>query len=696
MSSRWKYPPVRRDENFYEELHGHKVYDPYRWLEDPDSEETNDFVTKQNELFYKIIESYPYREKFREKLTSMYDYERYECPFKRGDYYYYFYNTGLQQQSVLYRLQSFQADAKVFFDPNTLEEDGTAAIRTYTFSESGKYFAYSISKSGSDWATAYVKTTVEGSNEKLDDVIEWLKFTSLDFTHDEAGFFYSRYPEPETDDKGTEIDKNMNSMVYYHKLGSLQSEDILVYKDPLHPEYLHSVEVSDDGRYVLLYVSRGTERVNKLWIADLHKTGGQVTVDNFDAAYNYLTNDETIFYFQTNSNAPRSKIVRYDLSKPEEGFVDLVPECPDDILSSARVVHQNNLVLTYLHDVKEEIYIYSLHTGAKIRQLEIPIGAIAEVSGRKKDAEMFFYFSNFLNPGIIYQYNFVNSVLRVFKKTVVPGLNTDNLCTKQVFVSSKDGTKVPVFITSRKGVQLNGDNPTLLYGYGGFNIVVKPTFSLTWLMFILFYKGVVAVANIRGGGEYGEEWHRAGTLQHKQNCFDDFQSVAKWLASVKYTRPARLVINGGSNGGLLVGACINQAPELFGAAVSDVGVLDLLRYHKFTIGHAWKSDYGDPDKEEDFGYIYKYSPLHNVQSEKPYPSVLVTTSDHDDRVPPLHSYKFIAQLQHVAKNNPNPLAIRIGVKAGHGAGKPTKKRLEEAADKFSFILMALGADWTDS
>ncbi|CAG8479809.1 9682_t:CDS:10 [Paraglomus brasilianum] len=669
MSSQWEYPPVRRDENFYEELHGYKIYDPYRWLEDPDSEETKDFVKNQNELLSKIVESYPYREKFRE--------------------------------NVLYQLSSFQADAKVFFDPNTLEEDGTAAIRTYNFSESGKYFVYAISKSGSDWATAYVKTTAEGSNEKLDDVIDWLKYSYLDFTHDDVGFFYSRYAEPKTDDKGTEIDKSLNPMIYYHKLGTLQAEDILVYKDPEHPEYLHYMGMSDDGRYVLLEITRSTERVNKLWITDLQKTGGKITenlefykiVDNFDAEYRYLTNDETVFYFRTNLNAPRSKIVKYDLSKPEEGFVDLVPECPDDILSSAHVVHQNNLILTYLHDVKEEIGIYSLHTGEKIRQLEIPIGAIAAVSGRRKDKEMFFHFTNFLNPGVIYRYNFVDSVLRVFKKTVVPGLNTDNLCTKQVFVPSKDGTKVPVFITSRKDVQLNGDNPTLLYAYGGFNYMVKPVFSVPWMMFIMFYKGVVAVANIRGGGEYGEEWHRAGTLQNKQNCFDDFQSVAKWLAGVKYTRPERLAINGGSNGGLLVGACINQAPELFGAAVSDVGVLDVLRYHKFTIGYAWKSDYGDPDKKEDFEYIYKYSPVHNVQSEKPYPSVLLTTSDHDDRVPPLHSYKYIAQLQHVAKNNPNPLTIRVDVKAGHGSGKPTQKKLDEATDKYSFILMALGADW---
>ncbi|RIB07957.1 prolyl endopeptidase-like protein [Gigaspora rosea] len=707
MSLTWNYPVTRRDESFVEELHGVKVADPYRWLENPDSEETKAFVDAQNALTGKYFESYPYREKFRETLTEIYDYEKYGCPHKHGNHYYYFYNTGLQPQSVLYQLKnSLDSPRDEFFNPNTLEADGTVALNTYSFSEHGKYFAYGISKSGSDWVTIHVRKTENDEQNKipLDDVVEWVKFSSIEWTHDEAGFFYKRYPEPEKcGDKGTETDTNINASLCYHKLGTSQSDDILVYKDPNNPEYMYDPSISTDGRYIILKIEKDCYPVNKLWIFDLEKTNRRIIenldflkiVDNFDAQFDYITNDETTFYFKTNLNAPRYKIVKYDLTRPDDGFTEIIKEHPTDVLSFTYVIAQTNLVLTYMHDVKEKICIYTLSTGKHIKDLPIPIGSIDSITGKREDTEFFFKFVSFLNPGVIYRYDFTKEALSEYRATEVRGFNNDLFETKQVFVESKDKTKIPVFIISPKHIEYNGNTPTLLYGYGGFNISITPVFSTAWLNFIRHYNAVVAVANIRGGGEYGEEWHKAGMLHNKQNVFDDFQSVAKWLVDNKITCPKKLAINGGSNGGLLVGACINQAPELFGAAVADVGVMDMLRFHKFTIGHAWRSDYGDPDKKEDFEYIYKYSPLHNVQSTKPYPSVLLNTSDHDDRVVPLHSYKYIAQLQYVAKNNPNPLMIRIDTKAGHGAGKPTKKRIEEATDKYSFIALSLDAKWVD-
>ncbi|CAG8509568.1 15576_t:CDS:10 [Acaulospora colombiana] len=671
----WSYPPVRRDESFIEELHGVKVADPYRWLEDPEAEETKEFVTAQNALTAKYLETYPHREKFRETLTEMYDYERYGCPFKRGNHYYYFYNTGLQAQDVLYQLKDSLDSKRVeFFNPNIIEKDGTASLRTYSFSKHGNYFAYGISKSGSDWVTVHLKTTNLEEQVQLDDAVEWIKFSTISWTHDEAGFFYQKYPRPEKDvDKGTETDTTKNAMIYYHKLGTPQTEDILIYKDPENPEYMFNVRISEDGRYVIVDITKDCDPMNKLWIFDLEKsnyeiTGLKVQVNNSMISFCSITNDNTRFYFKTNLNAPRYRVVKYDLAHPEEGFTEIVGEHPKDVLSSADVVAETNLVLTYMHDVKEEICIHDLTTGKHILDLPLPIGSVESLKGRKEDTEFFFKFISFLNPGIIYRYDFINKSLKEYRVTAVKGLKSDLLETKQVFVNGKDDTKIPVFIIALKSIILDGNNPTLLYGYGGFNISITPTFSPSWINFIQHYNGVVAVANIRGGGEYGEEWHKAGMLANKQNVFDDFQEVSKWLVENKITRPEKLTINGGSNGGLLVGACVNQAPELFGCAVASVGVMDMLRFHKFTIGHAWRSDYGDPDKKENFEYIYKV---------------------------PLHSYKYIATLQHVAKENPNPLTIRIDTKAGHGSGKPTKKIIDESTDKYSFIALSTGAEWVD-
>ncbi|KAJ3280149.1 hypothetical protein HK104_000871 [Borealophlyctis nickersoniae] len=713
--AQFQYPTVRRDENFAETLHGKEIKDPYRWLEDPDAEETKAFVRDQNKLFFSFIEKYPHREQFKQKLTTLYDYERFGCPFKRGDSYYYFHNSGLQPQSVLYKQSSLTAEPKTFLDPNKLSDDGTVAISTYSFTKSGKFFAYALSASGSDWVTIHVRETRDDAPLEFESQpIQWAKFTGVSWTHDDKGFFYNRYPKPDSVERegaGTETDSNKNAQLCYHLIGTPQEEDVVVWSDPSNPEHMFSAEVSEDGKYVILSTAKDCDPVNKVFIVDLEKefakTNGEgfagkpdvlKIVDNFDAEYNYLTNEGTRFWFQTTLNAPKRRVVSYDLNEPEKGFVEVIPES-EDVLSHVSVVDDNKLVLIYLHDVKDVIRLHSLHTGAPLTpsELPLPLGSIVgSMSGRKEDKELFYSFSSFTTPGMIYRFDFATMTHSVFRQTKVNGLKADILQTQQVFYTSKDGTRVPMYIISRKDTKLDGNNPTMLYGYGGFNHSVTPTFAVTWLTFIQHMKGIVAVANIRGGGEYGEEkWYKEGKLTKKQNVFDDFQWAAKHLIAEKYTSPAKLAINGGSNGGLLVGACLNQAPELFAAGVAEVGVMDMLRFHKFTIGHAWTSDYGNPDVKEDFEVVLKYSPLHNIRSDKPYPAVLVLTGDHDDRVVPLHSLKYLATLQHVARNNPRPLMGRVETKAGHGAGKSTKQRIEEATDKFAFLGLALGTEWDD-
>ncbi|TPX63319.1 hypothetical protein SpCBS45565_g06684 [Spizellomyces sp. 'palustris'] len=716
------YPAVRRDETVAEVLHGKEVKDPYRWLEDPDSEETKAFVEAQNKLFYNFVEKNPYRKSFKEKLTNLWNYERFGTPFKRGDNYYYFHNSGLQAQAVLYKLKSLDGTPKTFLDPNELSEDGTVSLNTYGFTKSGKFFAYGLSASGSDWVTIHVRETDDGASMDYESKpIKWAKFTSIEWTHDDKGFFYNRYPKPEhtTSDKaGTETDANKNAMLFYHKIGRLcaigtpQEEDVLVYK-PDDPDFIVHAEISDDGKFLIMNVCRSCDPEKKLYILDLEKTyekNGKremtanpeivKVVDEFTAEFDYVTNEGSVFWFQTTLNAPKRRIVKYDLADPQKGFVEVIPES-EDVLSFNRVADEDKLILAYLHDVKHVVRLYSLKSGESLtpKELPLPLGSIiGSLTGRKEDKEIFYSFSSFTTPGMIYRFDFRTLKHSVFKET-----QADILQTKQIFYTSKDGTKVPMYIISRKDTPLDGNNVTLLYGYGGFNVSILPSFAVTWTSifivmdtFVQHMKGVVAVANIRGGGEYGQEkWYDQGKRDKKQNVFDDFQAAAKWLVENKYTNPKKLGINGGSNGGLLVGACLNQAPELFGCGIADVGVLDMLRFHKFTIGHAWTSDYGDPDNKDDFDVLLKYSPLHTVRSDKPYPAVLITTGDHDDRVVPLHSHKFLTTLQHTARNNPQPIMIRVETKAGHGAGKSTQQRIEEATDKFSFLGLTLGATWTD-
>ncbi|ESP02643.1 hypothetical protein LOTGIDRAFT_199566 [Lottia gigantea] len=704
----FKYPEVRRDETVVEEYHGTKVEDPYRWLEDPDSEETKAFVEAQNKISEPFLEKCPVKEKIKNRITDIWDYPKYGCPRKHGDHFYYSYNTGLQNQSVTYVQDSLEAEARVFLDPNKLSEDGTISLRGSSFTEDGSVYAYGLSKSGSDWISIHFKKAPSG--EDLPDVLERCKFSSMAWMHDHTGFFYNSYPEQDGKTDGTETTTNLHQKLYYHKLGTKQSDDILVAEFPDHPKWMTGCEISDCGRYILIYVREGCEPVNRLFYVDIQtlKNGidGKLpyvkVVDNFDAEYEYITNEGTVFTFKTNLKAPKYKLINIDFNQPEMAkWSTLVEEDEKSVLEWVGCVNQNKLVLCYLEDVKNKLYIHDLALGTRKAELPLDVGTIVGYSGRKKNTEIFYQFMSFLTPGIIYRCDMTtdNYSPKVFREINVKDFDVSGFETKQVFYPSKDGTKIPMFIVHKKGLNLDGSHPVLLYGYGGFSVSISPTFSPSRLVLLQHLNVVYALANIRGGGEYGETWHKAGCLGNKQNGFDDFQSAAQYLIDNKYTSPNRIAIQGGSNGGLLVAACSNQRPDLFGAAIGQVGVLDMLRFHKFTIGHAWTTDYGCSDKPEDFQWLYKYSPLHNINvpdGNIQYPSMLLLTGDHDDRVVPLHSLKYIAEVQRKVgstEKQKNPLIIRIDTKSGHGAGKPTKKVIEEVTDIYSFLYTTLNLEW---
>ncbi|KAI8927313.1 prolyl oligopeptidase [Entophlyctis helioformis] len=689
MSS-FAYPAVRRSDHV-DILHGRSVPDPYRWLEDPDSAETKAFVESQNKVTQAFIAKSAARESIKTKYTALNNYEKNGTPMRAGDAYYFFHNSGLQAQSVLYKMDSLDAPRKVFLDPNTMSSQGTVSISNYSFSESGKYFAYALSKGGSDWVDVHVRETADNAALSLESKpLEWVKFSSMSWTIDDLGFFYNRFAKPaatDADKKGTETDANKNPMIYYHKIGTPQETDPLVWSDKENPDHMFSTTVTEDGKYLVLSVGAGTNSERMIHVAPL--TGELV------AEYRYIANDGTLFWFVTTLDAPNRKVVKYDLAAPEKGFVDVIPESKS-VLALTNVVNDNKLVIVYIEDVKHVMYMYDLRTGlpAEPAKLPLPEGSVvATLSGDRKHTELFYSYTSYLTPGTINRFDFTTNTQTVYRKNEVAGLNSDDFETRQVFFTSKDGTRVPMYLISHKNTPVNGNSPVLLYGYGGFNIPVMPSFSPMFLSFVQNFKdGIVAVANIRGGGEYGEKWYHGGRRNVKQNVFDDFQYAARHLIDAGHTSKGKIAIYGGSNGGLLVGACINQAPELFGAGIAAVGVLDMYRFHKFTIGAAWTSDYGNPDKAEDFEVLTKYSPLHNVDGSKTYPAVLITTGDHDDRVVPLHSHKFLATLQYHLKDNPKPLLGRIETDAGHGAGKSTQQRIEEGTDILAFVGLALGAE----
>ncbi|HBE17110.1 MAG TPA: S9 family peptidase [Cyanobacteria bacterium UBA11149] len=675
-----KYPPTRKSDQI-DDYHSIQVADPYRWLEDPDSEETQSWVAAQNQITFEYLNQIPQREEIKERITQLWNYEKYGTPFKEGNRYFYFKNDGLQNQSVLYTLTSLDDQPRVLIDPNTLSEDGTIALSGLAISHDGNLMAYGLSYSGSDWIEWKVRDIETGSD--LSDLIKWVKFSGASWTHDCQGFFYSRYDEPNPDSQLEEI--NYYQKLYYHKLGTPQTEDILIYHRPDRKEWMFGGGVTEDGRYLIISISESTDPKNLVFYKDLNNPDSPVIelISNFEANYSFIDNDGSIFWFRTDLNAPRGKVITIDINNPEE-WQEIIPQTSETL--EAVGLLNNQFVADYLKDARSSIKIFNLD-GSFVREVELPgIGGAGGFGGKRYDTETFYIFTSFTTPSTIYRYDMISGKSTLFRQPQVD-FNPDLYETNQIFYSSKDSTQVPMFITHKKGIILDGNNPTYLYGYGGFSASLTPSFSISNLVWMEM-GGIYAVPNLRGGGEYGEEWHQAGTKLNKQNVFDDFIAAAQWLIENKYTRTEKLAISGGSNGGLLVGACMTQRPELFGAALPAVGVMDMLRFHKFTIGWAWCSDYGCAENSEEFKALYAYSPLHNLKSGTAYPATMITTAERDDRVVPAHSFKFAAALQeaHVGEK---PVLIRIETKAGHGAGKPTTKLIEEMADKWGFLVKVL-------
>nr|XP_022911896.1 prolyl endopeptidase-like [Onthophagus taurus] len=697
----FEYPKARLDDTIKDDYHGIQVPDPFRWLENPDAEETKEFVDAQNAVTRPYIDSYPLKDKINKKMTDLWNYPKISPPYKHGDRYFQFRNTGLQNQNVIYVQENLNGEAKVFLDPNLLSEDGTTALSGVAFSENGAYFAYGLSKNGSDWLE--IKCRDVSTGKDYDEVLKKVKFTSMTWTHDHQGFFYSAYLDKEGKSDGSETDSNEKQKLYYHKWGTEQSDDVVVvqFEDP---QLRIGAKVSNCGKYLIVTSIKGTKN-NLLYFARLEgidKISGLLklhpVVTEFEADYEYIANTDAKFVFRTNKDAPNYRLIIINFDNLNERWLDLIPVHENDVLDWAKPVNNDQLVLCYLRDVKNVMSLHKLETGEKIYDFPLELGTVSSISQKHNSSEMFYGFCSFLTPNIIYRVDLSQLPIspQIFYETKLENFDPNKYETKQVFYKSKDGTEIPMFIVNKKGMTLNGLNPCLLYGYGGFNITLTPSFSVTRLTFIDCFDGIFALANIRGGGEYGDKWHNGGRFENKQNCFDDFQYAAKYLIGNKYTSKDKLVIQGGSNGGLLVAACINQAPELFGAAICQVGVLDMLRYHKFTIGYAWKTDYGSSDEPDQFQYLYKYSPLHNIKipddENIQYPATLLLTADHDDRVVPLHSLKFIAEIQRkvgMLSHQKNPIMIRIETRAGHGAGKPTSKIIDEVTDMFSFIAKSL-------
>ncbi len=683
-----KYPETRKTDQA-DNYHGTTVADPYRWLEDDNSAETKAWVKAENEVSEKFLAAIPQRDAIRKLYTDLYNFEKFGIPGKEGKRYFWTRNDGLQQQSVLYTARSLKETPQVALDPNRLSSDGTVALSGTVPSRDGKYLAYGIAVAGSDWQEWKVRDLQTGKD--LADTIKWVKFSTAEWTPDSRGFFYSRYDAPK--DGAALTGSNYFQKVYFHRLGDDQSKDVLVFENKAEKEWGFGTTVSDDGKFAIIYVSKGTARKNGLlWMPLGNGTLGPVapkaiTLD-FDAEYVPVGSNDNTLWIRTDKDAPHGKIMAIKLGTPDRAsWITVVPEAAET-LSGADVVG-GQVFVQYLKDAASQVKVYAAG-GKFIRDVALPgVGTASGFHGRWADTETFFSYTSFTTPTEIYRYDIKTGKAMLFKRPKT-AFNPDEFETRQAFVTSKDGTKFPIFIASRKGLKLDDNNPTLLYGYGGFNISLTPGYNVTAATWMKM-GGVYVSASLRGGGEYGADWHDAGTKLKKQNVFDDFIAAGEWLVANKYTQPAKLAINGGSNGGLLVGAVLNQRPELFGAVVPQVGVMDMLRFHKFTIGWAWASDYGSSDDAAQFKALYAYSPLHTIQSGKKYPPVLVTTADHDDRVVPAHSFKYAATLQ-AADTGDAPKIIRIETSAGHGAGKPTSKIIEERSDILAFIANAFKMD----
>ncbi len=675
------YPTAKKVEQT-DDYHGTKVADPYRWLEDSDSPDTRAWIEAENKLTFDYLSKIPQREQIKQRLTKLWNYEKYTAPFKEGGRYFYFKNNGLQNQSVLYVADSLTDSGRVLLDPNTLRADGTVALGGLAVSDNGKMLAYGLAQAGSDWQEWHVRNIDTG--EDLADDIKDVKFSNASWTKDNKGIYYSRFPRG---DEKTDLQAaNYYQKLYYHEIGQPQSSDQLVYERPDDKEMSVGGNVTDDGKFLIITVGKGTAPMNMVYYKDLTRPDAKIAalVDKLENDYSFIDNEGSTFYFRTDKDAPRARVMSVDVSVKNPVWREIIPQAKESLGGVNFVNHE--FAANYLKDAATQIRIYD-RSGKFVRNVELPgLGTAGGFAGKKDETETFYTYSSFNSAPTIYRYDMKSGKSEIYKSAKVD-FNSADYETKQVFYNSKDGTKIPMFITYKKGLKLDGTNPTLLYSYGGFSISMTPGFSVQNLVW-LEMGGIYAQPSIRGGGEYGEEWHLAGTKLHKQNVFDDFIGAAEYLIKEKYTSPAKLAISGGSNGGLLIGATLNQRPDLFGAALPAVGVMDMLRFQKFTIGRAWTSDYGSSDNADEFKAIYAYSPIHNVKPGSKYPAVMVTTADHDDRVVPAHSFKYAATMQ-AAQTGDHPVLIRIETRAGHGAGKPTAKIIEEAADKMAFLVKEL-------
>lgn len=679
LSGQLQYPETKKVEQT-DNYFGVNVADPYRWMEDLNDDNLKLWIKKQNELTQSYISKFPGKDKIKDRLMSIWNFERAGAPSFAGKYYLMFKNNGLQNQSVLYKSESWNGNYEKFLDPNEFSTDGTVALSFISPSNNGKYLAVGISKSGSDWREILIYDLETG--KKLDDIIQWVKFSGTNWYGN--GFFYSRYPQPKEGEnlKG----KNESPQIFYHKIGTPQSEDKLMYEDKENPKRSFGIFSGDDEEFLYLSIGQQGSNGNLLYYKENIECSGFVPInEDFEFDYSIVENVGNEIFIITNENAPKNKLISFDSKAGIKSAKVLIPES-ENVLKYASIAG-GMIVAVYQQDVTDRVKVFDLK-GNFIKEIKLPaIGNTGGIESRKDRVEIFYSFSSFTYPYETYRYNLETDVQELVFRPKVDFVQ-DEYETKQVFYKSKDGTSIPMFIVHKKGLELNGNNPTLLYAYGGFNISMTPNFNASRIVF-LENGGIYVLANIRGGSEYGEEWHKAGMLEKKQNVFDDFIAAAEYLIENKYTSPTKLAIQGGSNGGLLIGAVINQRPDLFKVALPQVGVMDMLRFQKFTIGWAWVTEYGSSENEKDFSYLYAYSPYHNIRSGLEYPAVFVTTSDHDDRVVPSHSYKYTARLQEVYKGS-NPILIRVETKAGHGSGKPIAKIIEEVTDVWSFVFYNLG------
>lgn len=677
-----KYPETKKDTTVVDDYFGTKVYDPYRWLENDTSAETGAWVKAQNEVTQGYLNQIPFRDAIRKRYTDIYNYEKFSAPFKEGDFTYYYRNSGLQNQSVLYREAGEGKEPEVFLDPNSFSADGTTSLSGISFSKDGSMAAYNISQGGSDWQKLIVinAKTKQVTGDTLD-----LKFSGASWKGTE-GFFYSTYPKPT---EGSMLaGMTSNHKLYFHKLGTPQSADVMVFGSDSKPTRYISGGVSEDQRWLFIYTANETYG-NGLLALDLTKPGSTpiTIVEDMKNSHGVIDNDGEYFYIQTDKDAPTSKIVSAPIANPTPENWKTIIEAKPEVLNASS--GGGYIFCTYLKDAISKVTQHDM-TGKLVREVELPgLGSVGGFGAKKEEKELYFGFTSYTTPNTIYKYDIATGKSELYKKSTLK-FNPDDYESKQVFYNSKDGAKIPMIITHKKGLKLDGKNPCMLYGYGGFSVSLTPSFSTSTII-LLENGGVYAVPNLRGGGEYGEDWHNAGIKTKKQNVFDDFIAAAQYLVDQKYTSREYLAISGGSNGGLLVGACMTQQPGMCKVAFPAVGVMDMLRYHKFTAGAGWAYDYGTAqDSKEMFEYLHGYSPLHNLKPAS-YPATLVTTADHDDRVVPAHSFKFSATLQ-ANHNGSNPVLIRIETKAGHGAGKSTQQIIEEQTDKWSFMFYNIGLE----